>query len=679
LTDPGNISSAVELLTAVIKLKAGGETRTQQVEAVTKINEAIENSSNLVIEAPTGAGKTISYMIPVLFNETRAVISTATKTLSEQIVNIDVPFLKKALKQVMPALPVNVALLKGRDNYFCLAKAEDNSRLSSQASTLFGDDTFADKGGKGSGKGGSAVQAKRIAGEIKNVTDWANTTKTGDRSEAPPVSDQVWKQFSSNTAECPGKQVCPFGEQCFAEFAREKARKANVVITNHAVVAHDLIGEESIVLGDRDLFVFDEMHDLDNYLSSAWGTKLTSFMLKDAYRSFNQLKDLDSKITEEFEQLGKKFNGVCETVPEGNIEGKPEVLSVFVSRLYGLCGRAVKVATVIAKDDSENAGQRKVASVVVRKASALMHSCELILDDSPNTVRWVTLEEDKNAVNAAPLRVGPKLQDALELREANMVGTSATIRVNGDFDIPVHNLALKNSSSEFETVALDTPFDYKKQAMMYIPAANSFPAPVGSDRVEHTAAVQQEMIDLVGAMGGRALCLFTTTYAAKEAGKVLRKKYPKLNVLIQDDAPAPQLIELFKKDETSVLVATMGMWHGLDVPGPSCSLVIIDKIPFKPMNDPLSVARQKWANESGRNGFMDVYVADATTPLTQGAGRLIRAMDDKGVVAILDTRLTTKPYGRAMLKSLPPMLIFQDKEKIVAALKRLSVSLDGKK
>ena len=306
----------------------------------------------------------------------------------------------------------------------------------------------------------------------------------------------------------------------------------------------------------------------------------------------------------------------------------------------------------------------------------MREAAKMLLDDGPDTVRWMkNNEEDVRSLHAAPLRVGPKLQDALADRGSFMIGTSATIRVSGGFEIPVHNLELESSTNGYKTFALGSPFDYKKQAFMYIPNPDTFPAPVGKERLEHTKAVQQETLDLIKASGGRALCLFTTSYASREAGEIIRAAFPKLNVYIQGEAPNQQLIEAFQQDQTSVLVGTMGLWHGLDVPGPSCTLVIMDKIPFKPMNDPLSVARQKWAEENGRNGFMDVYVADANVMLAQGAGRLIRSTVDKGVVAILDTRLITKRYGQEMLKSLPRMMIFSDKQKVLGGLERLNQSL----
>lgn len=673
-SDNNAIETPVELLTKIISLKPGGEVRSQQAEAVAKIGEAIAETNNLLVEAPTGSGKTIGYMVPVIFHGAKAVISTATKQLSEQIVNVDVPFLQKALREVDPTRKFTASLLKGRDNYYCLAKADEQGKLSDDANSLFRAlDIENTKASPTSAKG------KQMAKEMKALENWADTTKTGDRSEAPAVSDQVWRQYSSSTAECPGKKVCPFGESCFAEFARDKARKVDVVITNHAVVAHDLMAEENSLLGERDTFVFDELHELDNYLSSAWGTRLSAKMLKDAHKVFKTLSELKEEDVDEIEKMGKKFNGVVNSLEEGLMESTPHLVGQLLSRIYGACAKIIAKAQKSAQDKEERENIRKIASVVVKKANEILEAAQLLLDDGPSTVRWVTIQEDETrTLNAAPLRVGPQLQQALETRNATMIGTSATIRVSGKFEIPVHNLDLDTSVTPYKTVALDSPFDYAKQAMIYIPDANSFPAPVGQERKEHAEAVKKEAEELIRAMNGRALGLFTTTSAARDNAEYLRKKFPKMNILLQGDAPLSQLIEEFKKDENSVLLGTMGIWHGLDVVGPALSLVIIDKIPFKPQDDPLSKARRQAAEEAGRNGFMDIYVADANVMLSQGVGRLVRSKGDKGIIAILDTRLATKPYGRNMLKSMPPAKIFQDKKTVINAAKRLGDSLDKK-
>ena len=617
---------------------------------------------------------TLSYLVPVVFHGSRAVVSTATKQLSEQIIKIDVPFLEKAIAEVAPTKKFKATLLKGRENYYCHAKGDESAKLSSEANSLFG--LMDVENTKTANK--TTLKGAEMAKEISSIEKWADKTRTGDRSEAPAVSDQTWRQFSSNTSECPGRSVCPFGSICFAERARDDAKDADVVVTNHAVVAHDLMNDGDSVFGERELFIFDELHEVDNYLTNAWGTKLSSAILKTTHGVFKQLGELKDSDVLEFEKLGKKFNPVTKTIAEGLIQTEQPILKELLNRLYSISTRIASQAGKIVNDKDENERKRKMASVVAKAAGNISDSAQLLMDDSISTVRWVSIQEEAIVLNAAPLRVGPQLQQALEARGATMVGTSATVTVSGSFDIPIHNLALDVSSTPFKTVDLDSPFNYKTQAMMYIPDQNIFPAPIGANRLEHGEAVKKEAADLIEALGGRTLSLHTTTFAANDNAKFLRKKFPKMNILLQGDAPPSQLIEQFKNDEKSVLVATMGMWHGLDVPGPSLSLVIMDKIPFKPMSDPLSLARQAWAEQTGRNGFMDVYVADANTMLAQGAGRLIRGLSDKGVIAIFDTRLISKPYGRSMLKSLPAAKIFQNKTLVISALKRLKTVLETK-
>lgn len=633
----------------------------------------VDNSEHLYLAGrqliPTH--NSISYLIPSIFTGKRVVVSTATKQLGEQLAKIDIPFLTKIINKYMPNKKFKAVLLKGRENYYCYAKGSEQERLSDSANSLFG--IMDVENTKGMDK--STAKGLKLAKEVTKITEWVNTTKTGDRSEAPAVSDQIWRQFSSTTAECPGRNACPFGSSCFAEIARDNAKDANIVITNHALVGHDLNGDDDeggrSVFGERDAFIFDEVHELDSYLTSAWGTELSANMLKDAAKVFRQLNDIKTEDIEEFERVTKKFNPVAKNLPEGRIVGEQKLLGELMARIYASTMRISTVASKFAKDSEENDRKRKNAIAITKTARDIMHSCQLLLDDSVNTVRWVSLHEEIITLKAAPLRIGPQLQEALSKRGSIMIGTSATITVAGSFEIPIHNLGMDLSSTPYKTVELDSPFDYKKQAMIYIPNPAEFPAPVGAERFEHTEAVKKEVVDLVKAAGGRTLVLCTTSYAAKDNGANLREALPDFNILIQGEAPNQQLIDEFKEDEQSVLVATMGLWQGLDAVGETLSQVIIDKIPFPPMNDPLLLARQEWAESTGRNGFMDVYVADANIALSQGAGRLIRSKFDKGLISILDTRLLTKPYGRSMLKSLPDARVFQNKKTVLEALNRL--------
>jgi len=681
-TEP-NESVSVKVLRDIVELKANGEHRVQQEQMVEAIEQAITEDYHILVEGPTGSGKSLGYLIPVLQSGKRAVISTATKQLSEQIVDNELPFLQKSLIKTHPEyIATDFTLLKGRDNYLCLKKLDDQHRLDSNAQRqakaqldLFDEEP--------------SNTAKGIAGEIKGLSDWADTTRNGDRSEAPPVSDKIWKQFSSTTTECPGRGNCPFGKECFAEKARDRAKEAQIVVTNHAVVANDLVSEGGVMVGDRDILVFDELHELDGYLSSAWGATVTVKSLKDAVREFKKANEISDSTIEGFneavEQLEPYFtgakNGLIETVSAG-----------FIDSLKAIHKYALAVSGTFQKglQGKEATSKKELIGSLKKRADAISEAASLLLDNSVETVRWFNVPDDTQKVfvkkgeekkervitlNAAPLRVGPKLIGAVNERGMTMIGASATIQVAGSFEIPAHNLALDTQATH-KTLAVESPFDFAKQAMLYIPPTNSFPAPVGADRKAHSEAILNESVDLIRAAGGRALVLSTTSYGASQLAKHLRQelKRDKIKVLLQGEAPQAQLVDEFRKDETSVLVATMGLWHGLDIQGPALSLVIIDKIPFKPMDDPLSVSRQKYAESKGRNGFMDVYVADANIMLAQGVGRLVRHTTDKGVVAILDTRLMSKPYGRSMLKSLPGMKLFNKKDIVIAALERLAAS-----
>jgi ATP-dependent DNA helicase DinG len=667
------MSDSVDLLRQIVELRPGGEHRPAQEQAVEAIERAIDEKHNALVEAPTGTGKTLSYLIPLFVTKKKAVISTATKQLSEQIIKQDVPTLRRALKKVDPGSKLNAALLKGRENYWCLYKEDQGDALDRAAEAQM--PIFDDSEEKAPST--TSAMGKRLIKEIKDVKDWAAETESGDRSEAPVVSDQVWRQFSATATECVGRNNCPFGEICFAERARDRARKADIVVTNHAVVGHDLMAEDEGILGERAVYVFDELHELDNYLSNAWGTRLTAKMIRDSHKAFSAYKELGQSAIDVVEQAGRRFEPALEAMEEGLITTMPPTMEALVRNLYKATTAMATSASKLMKESDTGENAKKALNVLKKRAEELSEACLILLDDSMETVRWKTATENSESLNAAPLRVGPRLQLALASRDAIMIGTSATITVAGEFDIPVHNLDMDNAG-EHREYRLDTPFNYPKQAMLYIPDPDSFPAPVGSDRAEHSRAILTETEALVKAASGSALVLSTTTSGAGYLARHLRKKLPKMNILLQGEAPNPQLVESFKKDKKSVLVATMGMWHGLDVQGDANILVIMDKVPFKPMNDPLSVARQNYAESQGRSGFMDVYVADANVMLAQGAGRLIRSKDDKGVIAILDTRLLTKRYGKDMLRSLPP-LVNRPRATIIEGLERLAKINDAKK
>jgi ATP-dependent DNA helicase DinG len=692
-------SKAISFLRAMIESRPGGERRPQQEAAVRSIEEAINNGEHLIVEAGTGTGKSFAAAIPAILSGERVVYSTATKQLSEQITNQDIPVLKTALHQQL-GKNVSYALLKGRENYACKLKLDslqsadrNDPNKGSQNQGLFAEEEVAVVEEE---KPNSKRSAKKLAGEYKKIYNWVDKTRTGDVSEAPAVSDEVWKGISSTNAECVGRSSCPFGEICFAEAARDNARASQVVVTNHAITALDLENPESSLMGERSVFIFDEIHELDSYLSSAWGTTISAKMIADALILSRKFKPaLSAQTSYETAMLAltealDKFSGAIEDVDHGLFPENelPIRVETVLTEMLANVERILIIASTSVDDPVKNQ--------MLKSFGNLQDSLSLFLVDSEENIRWAKNETmmdtpswntKKNngnpapaTLHCAPLRIGPRLMKALHNKSATMIGTSATIKVGGKFDSAIHELSLAEDLDDgaiphrpFKAVDVGTPFNYAKQAMVYVPNKDTFPSAEYKSRTEHSESVEDYSLRMIKALGGRALVLLTTTRRIEEVGDYLATYLPKgIKVLKQGDAPAPQLIEEFVNDETSVLVATMGMWHGLNAVGPTCSLVIMDKIPFPTVGDPLATARQNYANQQGRNGFMDVYVANANIKLSQGFGRLIRSMNDKGVVAILDTRLHTKSYGRAMLKSFPENVsLFTELDTVLGALNRL--------
>lgn len=671
---------AVSFLQKMVEKRPGGEHRPQQEKAVEAIENAIKNNEHLLVQAGTGVGKTFSYAIPAILSGKKIVISTATNQLARQIMGKDIPVLKREVKD-QTGKYFKAVLLKGRSNYACHLKFNDLKAMDDNAPQ---EGLFAAEEVK---VVASSVEGQKIADEYSKFYDWVDRTETGDRDEAPAISDKTWAALSSTTNECVGKQVCPFAAECFAEKVRDQARYAQVVITNHAVSGLDIENPEARLLGDREIFIFDEIHELDNYLSSAWGTTITMKMLSDTMQMIKKQKPTHESqmvsYTNSLENLLEAFTAVEQEyfdLQDGLFVDNvmPKKLETALKNLVGAFNRI----GMLFDAESTNTGEVKLAKTLVSTTDAL----NLILEKTTDNVRWVkTPRNDKDkspiSLNCAPLRVGPRLMTALHKKDALMIGTSATITVRGGFNSPIRNFALNEpigintEHRSFKALDVGTPFDYARQGMFYLPAEKDFPAADWKFREEHDRAVEAESLKLIKAAGGRALVLTTREPRIGEIGKYLKGKLPKnVKILKQGDAPASQLIEEFASDETSVLIATMGMWHGLDIPGKSCILVIMDKIPFKPQGDPLATARQQDVERNGGNGFMEVYVADANVKLAQGFGRLIRGMTDRGVVAVFDTRLRSKRYGKEMLLSVPDMGIYSDIDVVTGALQRLADS-----
>lgn len=675
-------SRAEEFLDAVLQKKSGGEDRPQQREMVRAVDKSIRDKEHLLVQAGTGVGKTLGYLIPTVASGKTAIISTATNQLSQQIFDQDLPVVSEISEDVL-GQPLNYAILKGRSNYLCLAKLNELSRLDSGGG---GSDLFEDAGEES--PLANSKQGK-IAEEFKSIYEWAAETETGDRADAPAVSDETWRAVSMTSAECPGRAVCPFASECFAELARDKAQTADIVVTNHALVGADLTSESNSILGEKSVLITDETHELESYLTSAWGTELTVKMVKDVVtagrKAVNAAQHAERNKLEELEQIAEALDTFLEgEEPQRYTDGLPESLVKALEHADSVLGYLG--ARFGAKSEDAEGAARVRLRMAAGMADKMRESIAMLLQNDGEMVQWIAhvrvkKDMDIPTLYAAPIRIGPTLMNALEDKELTLVATSATITVGGSFDIPSRNLALGEPLAEpfsdkvkppRPSRALDvgTPFNYKKQGILYVPTPNDISPPVGKDRFEHSRDVREFVIEAVQASRGRALILSTKTDEAKKIGELLRENID-TPVLVKGDMPDGRLVEAFKEDISSTLVGTMGFWHGLDAPGETCSLVIIDKIPFAPMNDPLMSARQEDVESRGGNGFMDVYVAAANIMLGQGMGRLIRNSNDRGVVAILDPRLNTTAYGKAMQKSLPPMYRTSNRNQVMKSLRNI--------
>ena len=681
------LNKSFELLDSMTSLHSKGEDRPQQRDMVEQVSNCINNKEHGLIQAGTGVGKSLGYLIPLVASGKKAVVSTATNQLSEQLSSTDMPFLSTIVKE-NGGKPISFSILKGRANYVCLSKINNINSLEASAPASHGtqDALFSDLDS-------DVVRNAKLRGkETTQILEWVKSgPKTGDITEAPRVSSETWRTVSSTNAECPGKQSCPFARECYAEIARDKARNSQIVVTNHALTASHLSSTEDGILGNREVFVFDELHELDGYLSDAWGTQISRNLFKDTHKAIKNVAHLlDKRLQDElnnFKELGVKLFDALQELDFQSFDNMeddlPEIYSILSKVRTSVNAFIGEISSRLSSKDSLTLSDKY--KLALNLLSNLDDAIGKMFTVDVEQVKWIEKEEGRDtearSLKTAPLRVGPLLMSYLEDIDATMVGTSATITVGGQFDIPARNLSLGEdlprleSPRNFITKDVGTPFDYPKQAILYIPKPDSFPAPVGAEREEHSAAVLKTLVKLVKAAGGRTLALSTTNWGAKKMAETLRESV-KTPVISHLDGPVGQIVDDFTNNEAATLCATMGLWHGLNVPGPSLSLVVIDKIPFAPMNDPLSNARQKDANERGLNGFMDVYVASANVMLAQGFGRLIRHTTDLGGVAILDTRLLSKPYGRKMLKSLPNAYFINEEKVFLEAIKRLSLKYE---
>jgi len=725
--------SGADLLAAAVGAVPGGVARPGQQRMTNAIMEALDSGEHLLVQAGTGTGKSLAYLAPALTVDGPVVISTATLALQSQLVDHDLPRLADAVEPVLGRRPT-FAVLKGRHHYLCLARLE-NSAEEEPEDALFDAPAAPAAPVKWLGEAG------RLGKQILRLQEWAMETATGDRDELDPgVDDQAWKQVSMPARECVGAQRCPYGTECFAEQSRVRAREADIVITNHSLLAIDMLAGRHIVPPHK-LLVIDEAHELADRVSSASQAELTPELVDRAARRARQLAgpELADTLLEAGDALAV---GLAEAPAGRLVNGLPDALVEACTLLDGATRRVLDKIGDIRSDDPDPVRKQQAKALV----DDISKTAQRLLEEADHDVAWVEKPDrpgaGRRALVVAPLSVAGLLATHL-YEDRTVVATSATLALGGRFDTVARALGLPAGSPEsgparspdgaaesgglaaaravaaaaarggqgagpggaglpaprtpaaaasaassaarspnvstapgevaeiggpgWRSLDVGSPFDYAKQGILYVaahlprPTASGLPAQAG-----------EELLALVQALGGRTLGLFSSRRAAQQAAELVRARTD-LPVLLQGDESLPLLVRRFRDDKASCLFGVMSLWQGVDVPGDACQLVVIDRLPFPRPDEPLAAARAAAVDATGGSGFASVSVPIAAIRLAQGAGRLIRSHGDKGVVAVLDSRLeTARGYGGFLRRSLPPFWYTTRQDVAVGALKRLA-------
>ncbi len=608
---------AETLAKIVAQLPGGGEVREGQRAMADAVADSIESGRHLVVQAGTGTGKTLAYLVPAVVSGARVVVATATKALQDQLAGKDLPFLDTHVGGF------SWAVLKGRSNYVCRQRVAE--LLDDRQGRL---DVVKDDPG------------------LVAVLEWAAETEVGDRAElALEPRPAVWDAVSVGAHECPGAAKCPKGETCFAEGARRRAAEADVIVVNtHLYGTHIAAG--GVVLPPHDLVVLDEAHRVEEVVSATAGSELTSGRISAAAHAVGRVLADDALVTDIL-AIASKLADVLDGLVGERLDPPPSRLVELLTRLRTKLDAASAALKAVPEDNVDVVARRNRAN------QQLLGLSEAILRASvvpTGSVAWVEGRPGSAKLRIAPIDVAGLLEELL-WRETTAVLCSATIPPK----LPTRLGLPRGNTTELD---VGSPFDYEANALLY--CAAHLPDP----RQERADAVHDEIAALIEAAGGRTMALFTSWRAMEAAVEALR---PRLDtpVLAQGELPKPALLTAFTEQPATSLFATMSFWEGVDVPGPSLSCVIIDKLPFARPDDPLFEARRE---QVGQRAFELIDLPRAITLLAQGAGRLIRTAEDRGVVAVLDPRLATARYRWDLIRGLPPMRRTKDRAEVHAFL-----------
>jgi ATP-dependent DNA helicase DinG len=623
------VSSVKTLLGKVTRsLPGGGEIRPGQSEMAEAVADAVAQRSTLLVEAGTGTGKSLAYLTPLAATGNRAVVATATIALQGQLVEHDIPQVAAGLGR-----PISAAVLKGRRNYLCRQRLAELERADHNEQLVL-------LGGRNPGT------------HLAAIRDWASTTASGDREELDPApTTDVWSAVSVGPDECPGAARCPSGDSCFAEQARLTAFDADIIVTNHHYYGLDVASGGGL-LPEHQVVVFDEAHQLADSLEATCGTEVSGGRLRALARRLRHVVT-EHELPGQLDRTAADLDGELRTRLGAAADVSTELIAILVTAR----DRAEGVIAALRKLDPPQGGD--AAARVERGtlvATNLVSDIDRIIEAGDDDVLWVDGTDTNPVLRRTPLDIGPVLAGNLWPGRA-VVLTSATLA-----DGVVEQLGLDRRTHAVTRVG--SPFDYPRLGLLYCPTHLPDPR-----QPTFRAAAHEELIELARAAGGRTLALFTSYSGMRDAAEALAGALEG-PVLVQGEAPREQLLARLRAERGAVLVATMSFWQGIDIAGDAVTLVAIDRLPFPRPDEPVSQARR---DRAGPAAFRTVDLPRAQTLLAQAAGRLVRRSTDRGVVAVLDSRLATNRHYRwDLINALPPFTRTKDKAEVLAFLRQLN-------
>jgi ATP-dependent DNA helicase DinG len=609
-----------------------------------RVAEAIRDSAVLVCEAGTGTGKTFAYLVPAILSAGKVIVSTGTKTLQDQLYRRDLPTVRAAL-----AVPVTTALLKGRANYVCHYHLERNLE--------------------------SRQLGREVERDLLRIASFTRTTRTGDKSELADVPEEAraWDLATSTRENCLG-QSCPRHRDCFVMAARREALAADLVVVNHHLFFADVMLKDegtAELLPACNTVIFDEAHQLPETATLFFGENLSTAQLVELARDVRAESLAGAGDTPEVQRLAaaldKSARDLRLALPRDG--ARVAAASLGQERVFGEALAALGSALASLGGALDALAERSEGLArCAERATQARGRLERWRDESrADWVRWIEALGQTLRLNATPLSVAEIFRRQLDGRPRAWIFTSATLAIAGDFGHYRKEMGLHDA----RTACWGSPFDYASQALLCIP--RRLPDP---NSEEHTRAVVAVSLALVRACGGRAFLLFTTLRAMRLAHQLLREEFERAGLafplMLQGEGSRSELLERFRRLGNAVLIGSASFWEGVDVRGEALSLVIIDKLPFAPPDDPVLAARLEALERSGGNPFLDYQLPQAAIALKQGAGRLIRDETDRGVLVICDPRLLSRPYGKRILAGLPPMKLVRELEEAVAFFERSS-------